>query len=94
MPYKPIVFISYSRLDEPENRGAGETRWLSFVRSYLAPAVLRGLFEVFVDRDLLGGDIWNPAIEEASAIGTAPRAISMRSRRSRSRGRCGFFFLT
>ena len=31
MPRKPILFISYSHLDEPESPREGEVRWLSFV---------------------------------------------------------------
>src|ERR1700677_1375712 len=64
MPYKPIVFISYAHADEPEHPAVGEGRWLSFVRSYLKSGEQSGLFEVWIDRELLGGADWNEAIEE------------------------------
>jgi len=38
MSRKPILFISYSHLDEPERPGEGEVRWLSFVVGHLKPA--------------------------------------------------------
>jgi hypothetical protein len=64
MPYKPIVFISYAHADEPEHPALGEVRWLSFVRGYLKSGEQAGLFEVWVDRELLGGADWNDAIEQ------------------------------
>jgi hypothetical protein len=36
---KPVIFISYSHKDEPELPRDGEIQWLSFVRTYLQPAV-------------------------------------------------------
>jgi hypothetical protein len=36
---KPVIFISYSHKDEPEHPVAGQIVWLSYVQSFLAPAV-------------------------------------------------------
>jgi hypothetical protein len=54
-PYKPRIFISYAHADEPEKPAEGETKWLSFVRGHLGPAVKHGaveqaFFQVFVQR--------------------------------------------
>lgn len=60
---KPVVFISYSHLDEPEHPGPDEVKWLTFVRTYLQPAVKNGIFDLWDDRNLKGGDDWDPEIE-------------------------------
>jgi hypothetical protein len=39
---KPIVFISYAQVDEPEKPADGEVQWLSFVRRHLQPGVKSG----------------------------------------------------
>jgi hypothetical protein len=52
---KPVIFISYSHKDEPEHPRNGEIRWLSFVRTYLQPAIKNGIFDLFVDEHLTGG---------------------------------------
>src|SRR5271154_1336404 len=53
-PRKPILFISYSRADEPELPGESEVRWLSFVVGHLRPADKHGAVEIWLDR-LMGG---------------------------------------
>jgi hypothetical protein len=60
---KPLVFISYAHLDEPESPAPGEVRWLSFVMKFLRPAVKSGEFAVWDDREMPGGTKWNPKIE-------------------------------
>jgi hypothetical protein len=61
---KPIIFISYSHRDEPENPKEGEVSWLSFVRTFLQPAVKHGIFDLWVDRNMPGSADWEPEIEE------------------------------
>jgi hypothetical protein len=61
---KPVIFISYAHADEPEKPVDGETKWLSFVQRYLQPAVRDGIFDLWVDRDMLGGADWDPEIEQ------------------------------
>jgi hypothetical protein len=60
---KPVIFISYSHKDEPEKPRDGEVQWLSFVRTYLQPAVKHGIFDLWVDQHMPGGVDWNPEIE-------------------------------
>jgi hypothetical protein len=52
---KPVIFISYAHADEPEKPVEGEVQWLSFVRKYLQPAVKGGTFELWIDRQMMGG---------------------------------------
>jgi TIR domain-containing protein len=59
---KPVIFISYSHEDEPTKPGGGPA-WLSFVRRYLQPAVKNGIFDLFVDEHLHGGDLLDAEIE-------------------------------
>ncbi len=59
---KPVIFISFSHLDEPEKPVAGEVAWLTFVQSFLAPVVKAGIFELWTDERLHGGDEIDPAI--------------------------------
>jgi hypothetical protein len=61
---KPVIFISYSHKDEPEIPRDGEIQWLSFVRTYLQPAVKHGVIDVWVDRHMPGGVDWDTEIEE------------------------------
>ncbi len=61
---KPVIFISYSHKDEPEKPRDGEVQWLSFVRTYLQPAVKHGIFDLWVDRNMPGSVDWGPEIEE------------------------------
>ena len=61
---KPVIFISYAHADEPDKPAEGEVRWLSFVRRYFKSGEKANLFEVWIDRELLGSDLWNPRIEE------------------------------
>jgi hypothetical protein len=61
---KPVIFISYSHNDEPEEARTGEEKWLTFVQRFLRPAVKDGRFEVWVDRHMPGGADWDPEIEK------------------------------
>jgi TIR domain/AAA ATPase domain len=61
---KPVIFISYSHKDEPEHPRDGEVQWLSFVRTYLQPAVKHGIFDLWVDQNMPGGTDWDPEIEK------------------------------
>jgi hypothetical protein len=62
---KPIIFISYSHKDEPEKPRGGEVQWLSFVRTYLQPAIKHGIFDLFVDEHISGGANLKPEIERS-----------------------------
>jgi TIR domain/AAA ATPase domain len=61
---KPVIFISYAHADEPEKPADGEVKWLSFVRRFLQPAVKGGIFDLWVDRHMMGGADWDPEIEK------------------------------
>jgi TIR domain len=61
---KPVIFISYSHKDEPEKPRGDEVQWLSFVRTYLQPAVKHGIFDLWVDQHMPGGTDWGPEIEQ------------------------------
>jgi TIR domain len=61
---KPVIFISYSHKDEPKQPGPREERWLTFVQSHLAPAVRHGIYDLWADEDIPGGDDWRARIEE------------------------------
>jgi hypothetical protein len=61
---KPVIFISYSHKDEPEHPRGEEVQWLSFVRTYLQPAVKDGVFDLWVDQNMPGGTDWEREIEE------------------------------
>jgi tetratricopeptide (TPR) repeat protein len=63
MSAKPVIFISYSHKDEPEQPRGEEVAWLSFVRSYLQPAIKHGVFDLFVDEHMPGGAALKPEIE-------------------------------
>ena len=60
---KPIIFISYAHLDEPEKPRGEEVQWLSFVMKFLQPGVKGRKYEVWMDRLMPGGADWNPEIE-------------------------------
>jgi hypothetical protein len=60
---KPLVFISYAHLDEPENPAPGEVRWLTFVMGFLRPGVKGRRYEVWMDRLMPGGADLDPEIE-------------------------------
>jgi hypothetical protein len=63
---KPIIFISYSHKDEPDPfLQPGETRWLSYVKSFLDPAETHGVVELWDDRRIDGGGDWRADIDEA-----------------------------
>jgi AAA ATPase domain/TIR domain len=63
---KPLVFISYAHLDEPdppEEPAQGKIRWLSFVMKFLQPGVKGRRYEVWMDRLMPGGADLDPEIE-------------------------------
>jgi hypothetical protein len=61
---KPVIFISYSHKDEPDKPAEEEVQWLSFVRTYLQPAVKHGVVDLFDDQRLVGGAGLDPEIEK------------------------------
>jgi hypothetical protein len=61
---KPLVFISYAHLDEPDPPRTDQVRWLTFVMEFLWPGVKGHLYEVWIDRLMPGGADWNPEIEQ------------------------------
>jgi hypothetical protein len=52
---KPVIFISYAHADEPDKPPEGEIQWLSSVLQYLRPGEKAGVFELRIDRQMLGG---------------------------------------
>src|ERR1700722_7824795 len=63
---KPLIFISYAHLDEPdppEEPAQGKIRWLSFVMKFLQPGVKGRKYEVWIARLMPGGAAWSPEIE-------------------------------
>ena len=76
---KPILFISYSHLDEPERPGEGEVRWLSFVVGHLRRAEKHGAVEIWLDRLMEGGADWESEIER-KLCGRRSAARSSRAR--------------
>lgn len=64
---KPVIFISYSHKDEPDKPGPDEVAWLTFVQSFLAPVVKVGIFDIWVDQHLHGGDVLDPEIKKKLA---------------------------
>ena len=78
---KPVIFISYSHKDEPEHPRDGEVQWLSFVRTYLQPAIKNGIFDLFVDEHLSGGDDLKPEIDKSCVRATFSFRSSLRIRR-------------
>src|SRR5262252_3732063 len=61
---KPVIFISYAHADEPERPRDGEVQWLTFVRTYLQLAVRDAIFDLWVDRHMMGGADWDQEIEQ------------------------------
>src|ERR1700722_13019307 len=61
---KTLIFVSYRHKDEPERPRGEEVQWLSFVRTYLQPAVKHGVFDLWVDQNMPGGTDWDPEIEK------------------------------
>ena len=64
---KPVIFVSYSHRDEPEKPGPEDMAWMTFVLSFLAPVVKAGVFELWTDQHLHGGEVLDPAIKEKLA---------------------------
>src|SRR5271170_3442837 len=58
---RPIVFVSYAHRDEPDTPASDE---VTFVLSFLRPAVKHGVFEFWVDRHMRGGVDWDPEVEK------------------------------
>ena len=58
---KPVIFISYSHDDEPKS-GPEEDKWLSYVLYHLYPGVKNGVFQIWVDEDMPGGEKWKATI--------------------------------
>ncbi|EJW11206.1 putative transmembrane receptor activity [Rhodovulum sp. PH10] len=77
---KAVVFISYSRKDEPEPPGDGEVAWLTYVQSHLAPAVKRGIFDIFTDQDMEIGTDWRKVIGQK--LDTCDICVLLASRHS------------
>jgi hypothetical protein len=65
---KPLIFISYSHKDEPNPAGPGEDAWLSYVQSFLQPAMKYAAFELWTDEDIPGGDEWKEHIRAKLAV--------------------------
>jgi hypothetical protein len=63
-PKKPLIVISYAHEDEPEDPAEGEVKWLSFVASYLRPAIKHGAVDLWLDRLMPGGADWEREIEQ------------------------------
>jgi hypothetical protein len=58
---KPLVFISYAHLDEPDP--PEQPRWLSFVMGFLKSGEKGRRYTVWIDRLMPGGADWSPEIE-------------------------------
>jgi hypothetical protein len=61
---KPVIFIRYSHKDEPERPRDGETQWLSFVRTYLQPAIKHGIVTLWCDPHMEDANQWDLEIEQ------------------------------
>jgi tetratricopeptide (TPR) repeat protein len=63
---RPVIFISYSHKDEPDQfLQPGEVQWLSYVKSFLEPAAAHGCLELWDDRQIDGGGNWKADINGA-----------------------------
>ena len=60
---KPVIFISYAHVDEPEKPAEGEVQWLSFVTRAPSAGRQAGAIDLWVDTLMRGGDEWNSDIE-------------------------------
>jgi tetratricopeptide (TPR) repeat protein len=60
---KPVIFISYAHLDEPERPRDDEVQWLTFVTGFLKSAEKRGAIVVWTDRLMPGGANWRRDID-------------------------------
>jgi hypothetical protein len=73
VPAQPVVFISYSHKDEPNQPQQGEVPWLSEILSYLSPALKHGCpatYELWDDRQIAGGSDWRAEIDKKLAACT------------------------
>jgi hypothetical protein len=64
---KPVIFISYSHLDEPGPAPAGAETWLTYVQSFLQPAMKYSVFDLWTDEDIPGGAKWKTHIKDKLA---------------------------
>jgi TIR domain len=63
---QPVIFISYSHLDEPDPLLHPEAdQWLTFITSHLKPSAAHGKLELWDDRRIEGGGNWRTEIDEA-----------------------------
>jgi hypothetical protein len=63
---QPVIFISYSHLDEQDPLlYPGADQWLTFVTSHLKPSAVHGKLELWDDRRIDGGGNWRAEIDEA-----------------------------
>ena len=60
---KPIVFISYSHLDEPEKPSEANPQWATFVIGYLRAAFPDDGAVIWIDRLMPGGADWQAEIK-------------------------------
>ena len=77
-PGKPVVFISYSHKDEPDQPQPGEVRWLSEILPYLSSALKNSCpatYELWDDRQIAGGNKWRAEIEAKLGV-TNPSPIA------------------
>src|SRR5437660_382868 len=65
---KPVIFISYSHKDEPAPAGPGEDKWLTYVQSFLQPAMKYVAFDLWTDEHIPGGAEWEKHIKAKLAI--------------------------
>jgi hypothetical protein len=62
----PVIFISYSHLDEPDPLFHPEAdQWLTFITSHLRPSAAHGKLELWDDRRIEGGGNWRTEIDAA-----------------------------
>src|SRR5687767_5345073 len=66
-PGRPVIFISYSRGDEPEQPRDGEIQWRTYVQSFLRPVARNSNSEVWTDRDIETDADWENNIREKLA---------------------------
>jgi hypothetical protein len=64
---KPVIFISYCHKDEPNPAGPGEDAWLTYVQSFLQPAMKHAAFEIWTDENIPGGGEWEQHINDKLA---------------------------
>ena len=68
MSKMPIIFISYSHKDEPDPACQNEDTWLTYVQSFLQPALKDSVFEIWTDENIPGGAQWEKHIQAKLAV--------------------------